>query len=97
MKKVAIWVVAYALAVGSAIADEHKFMTEGELKKIDLAGQRVTLRHGPIENLKMPGMTMVFRIQDVADLEVLAAGDKVRFHADNEDGNFVVTELEKAD
>ncbi|KAA0695284.1 RND transporter [Halopseudomonas laoshanensis] len=97
MKKVMMFFVACALTATSAMADEHDAMTEGELRKIDQAGQRVTLRHGPIDNLKMPPMTMVFRVENAAELEGLTAGDKVRFRADKEGGNYIVTELEKAE
>lgn len=97
MKKVMMFFVVCGLTATSAMADEHDAMTKGELRKIDQAGQRVTLRHGPIDNLKMPPMTMVFRVQDASDLEGLTAGDKVRFHAEEENGSYVVTELEKAD
>lgn len=65
---------------------------EGELKKIDTEQSKVTIKHGPIDNLGMPGMTMVFRA-DPADLGKFKAGDLVRFKADRVDGALKVTEL----
>lgn len=98
MKKVMmLLIVACGLTAATAMAGTDEPMSEGELRKIDQAGQRVTLRHGPIDNLKMPPMTMVFRVQDAADLDGLSAGDKVRFRADKEGDSYIVTELEKAD
>jgi Cu/Ag efflux protein CusF len=97
MKKLMMLIALGLFAATPTMADTHEAMTEGELRKIDTAGQRVTLRHGPIDNLKMPPMTMVFRVQDAADLEGLAAGDKVRFRADKEGSHYIVTELEKVD
>jgi Cu/Ag efflux protein CusF len=67
--------------------------TEGEIKKIDLDQGKVTLKHGPIENLGMPGMTMVFRVADPAKLASFKAGDAVKFKADRIEGAFQVTEL----
>ena len=66
--------------------------TDGELKKIDTEQGKITLKHGPIDNLGMPGMTMVFRA-DPAVLAQFRAGDLVRFKADRVDGSLKVTEL----
>ena len=97
MKKLMMMLLTSGMLIAApAMASTHEAMTEGELRKIDVASQRVTLRHGPIDNLKMPPMTMVFQVQDAADLEGLAAGDKVRFRADKDGSTYVVTELEKA-
>jgi Cu(I)/Ag(I) efflux system periplasmic protein CusF len=38
-------------------------MSDGVVRKIDASSARITLKHGPIANLDMPGMTMVFRVQ----------------------------------
>jgi len=72
-------------------------MTQGEVRRIDLAGGRITLRHGPIANLGMPPMTMVFVVSDKAQLEGLAVGDKVQFVADKQGSQYVLTELKAAD
>lgn len=69
-------------------------MTEGEVRKIDKENQKITLKHGEIKNLDMPGMTMVFKIKDAAMLEKVQVGSKVKFKAEKSDGAFVVTSLE---
>ena len=69
-------------------------MTEGEIRKIDKAAKKITLKHGPIPNLDMPGMTMVFQVADPAVLGKFKAGDKVNFAADKVDGNYAVTKME---
>ena len=66
--------------------------TDGEIKKIDAEQGKVTLKHGAIDNLGMPGMTMVFRA-DAAVLARFKPGDAVKFKADRVDGAFKVTEL----
>ena len=70
--------------------------TEAEVRKIDKAQARITLKHGDIKNLEMPAMTMVFRVRDPSWLDTLNVGDKIRFDAEKIDGNFVVTALRKA-
>ena len=69
-------------------------MTEAEVRKVDLTTAKVTLRHGEIKPLDMPAMTMVFQARDKRLLDGLKAGDKVRFKAAHEGGQFFVTELE---
>jgi len=84
-------------AAGSATsATSAPAMTEGEVRKIDKAQAKITLRHGEIKNLDMPAMTMVFQVRPPALLDKLKAGDKVRFRADKADTGFVVTAIEPA-
>jgi len=66
-------------------------MVDGEVRKIDKAQGKVTLRHGPITNLDMPGMTMVFKVTDAKMLEEINEGDKVQFAADKVNGVYTVT------
>jgi Cu(I)/Ag(I) efflux system periplasmic protein CusF len=68
--------------------------SEGEVRKVDLAQGKLTLRHGPLANLDMPAMTMVFSAADKQLLRGLKTGDKVRFHAESRDGALVLTVLE---
>jgi Cu/Ag efflux protein CusF len=69
-------------------------MSEGEVRRIDNTTSKLTLRHGALDNLDMPAMTMVFRVRDPAWLGKLSVGDKVRFVAERVDGNLTVTALE---
>jgi Cu(I)/Ag(I) efflux system protein CusF len=72
-------------------------LTAGEVKKVDREAKKVTIKHGPIENLKMPAMTMVFRVKDAAMLDGLAPGTHVRFHAEETDGGYLlVTRIQPA-
>jgi Cu/Ag efflux protein CusF len=69
---------------------------EGEVRRIDADNRKLTLRHGEIRNLDMPGMTMVFRVQEGVALDNVKVGDKVRFTALNDNGQVVVTQLQSA-
>ncbi len=78
----------------SASAQSQAAATEGEVRKVDLSAQKVTLKHGDIKNLAMPGMTMVFKVTDSKMLSNLKEGNKVRFTADRIDGALTVTSIE---
>jgi Cu/Ag efflux protein CusF len=80
-------------AVGTVSAEN---MADGEIKKIDRDNKKMTIKHGDIKSLDMPGMTMVFQIRDAAFLEAFKAGDKVKFSAEKLDGAFVVTGMQLA-
>ena len=71
-------------------------MSEGEVRKVDKDAGKLTLKHGPISNLDMPPMTMVFRVKDAAMLDAVKQGDKVKFVAENVGGQIVVTKIEPA-
>lgn len=68
--------------------------TEGEIRKIDKAANKITLKHGDLKNLGMGGMTMAFRVKDAALLDKAKQGDKVRFTVAKVDGALTVTSLE---
>ena len=69
-------------------------LSDGEIKKVDKSAGKITIKHGPIANLEMPNMTMVFRANDPAMLEQVKTGDKVRFAADKINGVYTVTKIE---
>jgi Cu/Ag efflux protein CusF len=68
----------------------------GEVKKIDESAGKITIKHGPIKNLDMDSMTMVFHVKEPAMLKKVKPGDKIKFEADRVNGALTVTELEKA-
>ena len=71
-------------------------MAEGEIRKVDMDTKKITIKHGAIKNLDMPGMTMVFQVKDPAMLDKFKAGDKVRFMAEKAGGAIVVTDIQPA-
>ena len=79
-------------AVSAGAAD----LTDGEVRKVDKEARKITLKHGEIKNLDMPGMTMVFQVDNPALLDKVKAGDKVKFSAAKTGGAYVVTALEAA-
>jgi Cu(I)/Ag(I) efflux system protein CusF len=71
-------------------------LAEGEIRKVDKEAKKITIKHGPIANLDMPAMTMVFQVKDPALLDKVRPGDKVKFQAERLGGAFTVTRLEPA-
>jgi len=103
MKTLLLWaamlappVLALAAEPPATAASAANAMTEAEVRKIDLAAAKITLRHGEIKSLDMPAMTMVFQARDKRLLDGLKVGDKVRFKAAHEGGQFFVTDIQTA-
>lgn len=69
---------------------------KGDVRKIDTTSGRISIKHEAIPNLDMPGMTMSFVVQDPDLLTGLTVGDKIKFIADEIDGEITVLWLEKA-
>lgn len=69
-------------------------LTEGEIRKVDKDTKKITVKHGPIQNLDMPAMTMVFQVKDPAMLDQVKAGDKIKFVADKVNGAYTVMQLD---
>jgi Cu(I)/Ag(I) efflux system periplasmic protein CusF len=90
--------LAASIAIAPVIALAQANLVAGEVKKIDEAAGKVTLKHGPIKNLNMDDeeMTMVFRVADPAMLKQVKAGDKVQFEVERQTGGLTVTKLQKA-
>ena len=69
--------------------------TEGEVRKVDKAAGKLTIKHGAMPKFDMPPMTMVYRVKDKAMLDRLNPGDKIKFDVDAVGGAFTVLSLEK--
>lgn len=61
----------------------------GRIRKVDNDPRRVTIKHGAIKNLDMPGMTMVFLVKNPAMLDTVKPGDKVKFKAERVGGGTI--------
>ena len=81
-------------STGQVAAPASDSMTDGEVKKVDLDNSKITLKHGDIKNLDMPGMTMVFTVRDKGQLTNLKPGDKVQFMVVQEGGKMIVTDIQ---
>ena len=107
---IAVSILGAGLAFQASADDSHKnhatneanpaaaasvALTGGEVRKIDQAAGKVTIKHGPMAKFDMPAMTMVYRVKDKAMLDNLKSGDKIKFDADGVGGEFTVLHLER--
>ena len=69
-------------------------MTDGEVRKIDKDAGKITIKHGEIKHMEMPGVTMVFVVKDKALLDKTAIGAKIQFMVMSESGQMVVTDIQ---
>lgn len=83
-------------AAHGASSAQPAAMADGEIRKVDKDAKKITVRHGPLTNLDMPAMTMVFQVQDPVMLDQVKAGDKVKFVAEKIGGAFTITKIEPA-
>jgi Cu(I)/Ag(I) efflux system periplasmic protein CusF len=88
-------ILAGAIALTSTLALAQATPVDGTVTKIDTAQNKITLKHGPIKNLGMDPMTMVFAAGDPGMLKALKVGDKVLFEADRVNGRITITKLMK--
>lgn len=87
-------IAALMLSATASLAGGHGEMATGTITKVDTQWNKLTIDHGPLENLEMPAMKMVFEVADPAMLEGLSEGTEIRFNADRVSGKITVTELE---
>jgi Cu/Ag efflux protein CusF len=90
--KILTILIALILPVSHVLASEHA-ISEGIVTKVDSKWNKVTIDHGPLENLDMPAMKMVFVVSDPVMLEGLSKGTKVRFYAERINGKITITEI----
>lgn len=76
----------------NAIAQEAS--GSGEVRRVDAAAGKITIKHGAISDLQLPAMTLVYKI-DPALLKDIKPGDRVKFTAKREAGQYVVTQISK--
>ena len=82
--------------VGAKSMDNTTPMSTGEVRKVDKSSGKVTIKHGPLDNLGMPPMTMVFRVKDSTMLDQMKEGDRINFVAEKVNGAITVIRAEPA-
>lgn len=88
--------IVISTLAGAAPVFAEDNLSQGEVKKIDKDAGKITIQHGPLDNLGMPAMTMVFHVADPHMLNEVVAGDKIDFLAEKVGGFLTVTQLHKA-
>ena len=89
-------VLAFSLIAGLGPSLAQTAVIDGQVTKVDQSAGKITIKHGPIKKLGMDeGMTMVFRAQDPKLLKAVKAGDRVKFDAEDVNGQLTVTAIQK--
>lgn len=77
-------------------ASQDAAPSEGTIRRVDASARKLTIAHGPLENLGMPPMTMVFEVAEAISIDGISAGDKIHFVAADNNGVLTVIRLEAA-
>jgi Cu/Ag efflux protein CusF len=97
MRPVLSLIFALALSIGSQSAIAQAELIDGQVMKVDQSTGNITIKHGPAKKLGMEnGMTMVYKAQDPAMLKAVKVGNKIKFDAEQVNGQYTVTKIEKA-
>jgi len=95
-RRLAPWAaLAVASVVGLARAAGVVDEGEGEVKKVDVAQAKVTVRHSGLAKLDVPPMTLVFRVQPPELLDGMAVGDRIEFKVEKQGGQYLITQWNK--
>ena len=85
---------AAPLVVVAAPASAQTATASGEVRRVDAAQGKITIKHEAIADLGLPAMTLVYQIAP----ELLAGvnpGDKVTFTASRVNDGYVITKISK--
>ena len=94
MRKTLLSLAAATLVLAAPVLAQA--FSDGAIRRVDKDAKKLTIKHGPIPNLNMDSMTMVFQVKDPAMLDQVKAGDKIKFQADKIGGQYTVTKIEVA-
>ena len=75
------------------IGGSESFDARGTVKQVRASQGKVKIEHGPIDSLGMPGMTMLFKLTNPEDLEMLEPGMDVEFDVVNGAGGFEIPRI----
>ena len=81
-------------AVAAADPGQAAYSAAGNVTAI--AGDRVTIAHGPVAGLGWSAMTMTFLAGDPAMLRGIGVGDRVTFQFRQQGNDYPLTSLRKA-
>ena len=90
-----VFALATSISPSTVVADEELPKVMGEVKKVKAKSGKITIKHEPIPNLDMPGMSMVFRIAEGVDITEYKKGDTVEFTVVERDGKMVILSIGK--
>jgi Cu(I)/Ag(I) efflux system periplasmic protein CusF len=97
MRPIPTLIFALALSTAAQSAVAQSGLIDGQVMKVDQSAGKITIKHGPAKRLGMEsGMTMVYKAQDPGMLKAVKAGNKIKFDAEQVNGQYTVTKIEIA-
>ena len=87
--------ILWSTGTGSEVM-QRIAVPDDRVKKVDPATAKVTLDHERILNIDMDAMTMAYKVQTPALLNGLKPGDKIRFYAEEVNGQTFITRIQPA-
>lgn len=101
MRRFSLALISALLLLPPTYADDAHHtqagLADGVIRKVDKKAKKLTIKHGPIRNIDMPAMTMVFQVKDPRMVDQVKAGDNVKFQAEMlPGGELTVTRIEAA-
>ncbi|GAA4408397.1 RND transporter [Advenella faeciporci] len=85
--------LASLLATGPVLAQDEA-SAAGEVRRIQADKGKITIKHGPIVDLKLPAMTLIYNINPGL-LKDIKPGDEVKFKALHQNDQYIITEIRK--
>lgn len=91
----ALAVFGFAYATDGTAQPETAKGTMAQVRSVNAAQGRITLKHEAIASIGMEAMTMAFTAKDPQSLQGLVAGDTVRFTVVVEQGKLFLVTIKK--
>lgn len=66
----------------------------GKVRRVNPSAGKITIMHGEIVELKLPAMTLVYRIEPQL-IQEIQPGDQVTFTVVRQNGDYVIIEIRK--
>lgn len=82
------------VGVGATSFAQQEASARGEVRRLDADKGSITIKHGAINDLNLPAMTLVYDASP-ALLQGINPGDEVRFKVRRTDNSYEVIELRK--
>ncbi|MBK5913302.1 copper-binding protein [Rhodocyclus purpureus] len=82
-----------AMHASTGQASTPSTLIDGVVKKLDKAGGKLTVSHGPLPN-GMPAMTMSFKVKEAAWLDKVTESSRISFASETIDGAMTIVRLE---
>lgn len=89
------FVITSIAPAGQEVDSENSFDARGEVQAVRATQSKIKIKHGPIDRLGMPAMTMMFTVANPDILSTIEKGAVIDFSIDNSSGGFVVTDLQE--